>query len=151
MKKVLMGLGGIFLVIVLAFAGMGLFAWYKSSQYDDTAVPYIKATIPELSTWDTDLIKSYMAPTVLEETTGENFAKIIKYLSRLGTLITVGEPIFTRIHTGANLADGKQTIVTYTIDAVYENGDAVITMSLLDLGSSFQVYNFHINSIALIE
>ena len=151
MKKVLMVFGGIFLVIVLAFAGMGLFAWYKSSQYDDTAVPYIKATIPEISTWNTELIKGYMAPQVLDETTDENFEKIINYLSKLGALITLGEPSFTRIHTGANIESGKQTIVTYTIDAVYENGDAVITMSLLDRGNSFQVYKFHINSMALAE
>jgi hypothetical protein len=151
MKKALMVFGGIFLVIVIALGGMGLFTWYKASQYEDTAVPYIKAAVPELSQWDPDLTKKYMVPKVLKETTDEKFAKIIKYLSKLGTLITLGEPSFTKIHTGATLEDGKQTVVTYTIDAVYEKGDATITMSLLDLGTSFQVYKFHIASLALAE
>lgn len=151
MKKVLMIFGGIFLVIILAFGGMGLFAWYKASQYDDTAVPYVKSALPVLSQWDPEVIKEYMVPKVMEQTTKEDFSKIIKYLSKLGALSSFEEPSFTNINTGATLENGKQTIVTYTINAVYENGDAFVTMSLLDLGKSFQIYKFHINSKALMD
>lgn len=143
--------GGIFLVIVLAIGGMGLFAWYKTSQYDDTAVPYVKTTMPELSKWNPEITKKYMAPEVMEQTTDKHFTKVNKYLSKLGPLVSFEEPSFTNIHTGATFENGKQTIVTYTIDAKYENGDAVISISLLDLGNSFQVWKFNVNSSALMN
>ena len=92
-----------------------------------------------------------MVPEVLAESTEEDFAKIIKYLSKLGSLKSMDEPAFSKIHTGATLDDGKRTYVTYNINAKYENGDAVINIVLLDLGDHFQIYNFHINYMALAE
>ena len=151
MKKIFMILGGIFLVIILLIIGMGLFTWYKSSKYEETAVPYIQSTVPELSKWDPELARTYMVPKVLEEISDEDFAKIFKYLSKLGSLKKINEPKFAEISTGATFGDGKQTLVTYTIDAVYENGDATITIVLLDLGTAFQVYRFNVNSMALAE
>jgi hypothetical protein len=151
MKKVFMVLGVIFLVIILAIAGMGIFTWYKSSKYKETAVPYLKAIVPELSKWDPELAKKYMIPKLLKETSDEDFSKIFKYLSKLGSYQKMNEPNFTKIYTGATLEDGKYTLVTYTINAEYENGDAVITIVLLDLGTNFQVYRFNINSMALAE
>lgn len=151
MKKVFMVLGGIFFVVILGIAGMGSYAWYKSSQYEETAVPYIKATVPVISNWDTEVIKGYMVPEVLAETTDGDFAKIIKYLSKLGSLKKMEEPSFARIYTGATINDGKNTYVTYNINAEYEKGAAVINIVLLDLGDHFQIYRFHINSMALVE
>ncbi|MCP3176516.1 hypothetical protein MJO47_05320 [Desulfuromonas sp. KJ2020] len=151
MKKVFMVLGVVSLVVVLAMAGIGIFTWYKSSQYKDTAVPYIKATVPELSKWDPEVIKGYMAPEGIKDVSDENFVKIIRYLSKLGALLSMEEPSFSNIYTGSTLEGGSQTIVTYTIDATYEKGDAEITMTLLDLGNTFQVYKFHISSMALVE
>lgn len=151
MKKVFVVLGGIFFVIILGIAGMGSYAWYKSSQYEETAVPFIKTTVPILSNWDTEVIKSYMVPEVLAKSTDEDFAKIIKYLSKLGRLKKMEEPSFARIHTGATINNGKSTYVTYNINAEYEKGDAVINIVLLDLGDHFQIYRFHINSMALVE
>ena len=151
MKKIFIILGGIFLVIIIAFIGMGLFTWYRSSQYAEVAIPYIEKTVPEISKWDAEQIKTYMAPEVLAETPDEDFRKIIKYLSKLGPLISLGEPKFTKIYSGANLDHGKQIIVTYVIGAVYEKGDATITISLLDKGESFQIYHFHIDSLAMAE
>jgi len=150
-KKVFIVLGVIFSVLIFLIAGIGAFTWYKSSKYEDTAVPYIKAVIPELSKWDTEITKSYMAPEVQKEITDDDFNKVIKYLSKLGSLASFEEPNFTNIYTGATLESGKTTLVTYTIDAVYENGDAVITITLLDLGNSFNVYKFYINSMALAQ
>ncbi|ARU55874.1 hypothetical protein OLMES_1800 [Oleiphilus messinensis] len=62
------------------------------------------------------------------------------------------EPEFNQVRSGAIVREGANTIVTYnTVLAHYENGDAQITIRLLDLGGSFEVYHFHVNSAALIE
>lgn len=150
MKPLGIILGSLFLVIALVVATVNVVTWYKSTQYEDTAVPYIKTAIPVLSKWDAESIKEFMAPKVLEQTTDENFSKIIKYFSNLGSLNSFEEPEFSDVYTGTNPEEGTQTIVNYTVDAVYENGDAVITISLLKSGNSFKIYKFHISSRALV-
>jgi hypothetical protein len=61
------------------------------------------------------------------------------------------EPQFTQVYAGTTAEDGGNTYVTYTVLASYENGDAVLTIQLLDLGESFAIYQFNVNSIALLD
>lgn len=51
----------------------------------------------------------------------------------------------------ATVGNGKQTIVTYTIPAHYQNGDATITIRLLEDGKDFKLYHFNLQSMALIN
>lgn len=151
MKKLAIILGSLFSVIVIVVAIVNIYSWHKSRQYQDTAVPYIKAVIPEISKWDMNSLKGHMAPKVLEQTTDEKFTKVIGFFSKLGGLKSFDNPDFVKAYTGSNPEEGTQTIVTYTVEAVYENGDAEITLALLESGSSFKIYKFHIRSIALLE
>lgn len=151
MKKLAIILGSMFSVIVVVIAIINIYTWHKSQKYEETAVPYIKTVIPELSKWDTKSIKGYMAPKVLEQTTDETFTKVIDFFSKLGRLKSFEDPDFSKAYTGSNAEEGTQTIITYTVDAVYENGDAEITLALLESGDSYKIYKFHISSIALVE
>ena len=63
----------------------------------------------------------------------------------------IGATEFTQVYSGATVQDGANTIVTYSLLAHYENGDAQLTIQLLDLGESFQIYYLNVNSSALID
>lgn len=149
MKKVLLILGGFFMLIILAIAGMGGYTWYQSFQYEKTAVPYIEKVIPEFSQWKPDIAKQYMVPEVLQGVSNEDLSKIFKLYSKLGKYKKMSEPDFTNLTVKTTSKDGEQTLVTYTINAEYENGNAIVTIVLLDLGNTFQVYSFNVNSTAL--
>lgn len=151
MKKVLKVLGIVFLVIVVFFSAIGVYTYLKSSEYSKTAVPYIKEKIHELSSWDSDVAKQYLAPQVLEMTKDEDLDKLMNWFSKLGSLKNIEEPQFVNVTSSATLANGQQTIATYTILANYENGVANITMRLLEVKDGFQIYQFHINSNALMD
>ena len=151
MKTIFKFLGAIFLAVILTIAGVQTFAWYQSSQYEETAVPYLNTAVPEISKWKTAIVREYMAPEAVEKISDEQFAGIIKNFSRLGNLITMDDPEFERLYTGSTAQGGEKKALKYTIDTVYENGDAVITVVLLALGDSFQVYKFDINSMALAK
>ncbi len=150
MKKVLSVLGSIFALIIIAFAGIGLYTWYKSSKYKETAVPYIEKVIPEISKWDPEIIKHYMVPNLFEQIKEEDFTRMIKYLSKLGKLEKINEINFANLSSGVTMENGKYIIVTYTVNTTYEKGDATVTITLLDLGNDFQIYRFNINSMALM-
>ena len=145
MKKLLKILGVVFVCLACI---VGVFAGYfyiKSAKYEKTAVPYIKEKIPELSTWDPAVSKKYMAPEVLELIKDDELNKLMHWLSKLGRLKGIEEPQFVNVSTSATTEHGKQTIATYNIAAHYENGDANITMRLLEVEGGFQIYQFYVN------
>jgi hypothetical protein len=152
MKKVLKILAILFLSLIILFAIIAGMTYYKSSQYEKTVVPYIKEKIPLLSNWEYETTKSLMSPKVLENTKEEDLKKIIHWFSKLGKLNHIEKPEFRNVSTRSSFTgSGTETIVTYEILAHYENGDATITMSLLDNNSSFKIYHFNINSMALLN
>jgi hypothetical protein len=130
---------------------MAAYFYLKSHEYSKTAVPYIKKVIPEISTWDPVVSKKYMAADVLASLKDEDLNKLMHWLSKLGSLKSIEEPSFVNVSTSATVKNGKQTIATYTILAHYEHGDANITMRLLEFNNGFKVYQFNVNSNALIE
>lgn len=143
----------IFMVIgiVFIFGSLGAYLSYKSAKYSETAVPYIKEKIPELSTWKFDVAKSLLAPSIREQTKDEDLKKILKWFSKLGQLEKIDEPQFVKVSKSATTEYGNQTIATYTIHAYYENGDAIITMGLLEVENGYGIFQFHLSSAALIE
>ncbi len=151
LKKILKWIGLISLGLIVLFTFVVIFTGYKQSEYEGTAVPYIKKVIPAISEWNPEKAKSLFVPSTPEEAPQEDFEKLFKWFSKLGKLKSLEEPQLQQIYSGATVREGTNTIVTYTVLAHYDNGDAQITIKLLDLGDSFDVYRFNVNSSALIE
>lgn len=135
----------------MVFFGIKIYTHYKSSQYAETAVPYVKMVVPEISKWDPAIIKKYMSNDSLSDIPQEKMDKVLAYLSKLGGLKKMDEPEFSGEDSNVMISDRQQTIVTYKIKVEYENGSAVFTIALLNQGQDFQVQNFNINSKALFQ
>lgn len=151
LKKIFKGLGIAILVIVVLFAGIFIWATVISSKYNETAIPYIENVMPELSKWDIEIAKQYMAPEVLESVSDEKFSKLMKFLSKIGSLKSIEEPQFQKASSSASTSTGTLTTVLYTFTAHYENGDATITLKLKPVDDGYQVYYFNVNSMAFAE
>lgn len=148
-KKILIMLCGLTSLGLLIVGGFHFYSGQKEAQYLTTAVPYVKQVIPELSKWDPVVARKYMSRKFMQEISAEDFARVIKALSRLGTLQEMAEPNFEEIYSGDTPAGEKQTIVSYTVKAQYATGAALITMALLEQGGDFKVYRFNVESEAL--
>jgi hypothetical protein len=151
LKKILIILAAVMTAVTFVLSSITIYTWYQSSKYEKTAIPYVKMAVPEISEWNPDKIIDLMPLESLKKTPKEDIIKIVSYLSRLGTLLKMEEPEFSKVFSGATVAGVQNTLVSYTVDAEYESGEAVITINLLDLGDSFKVYNFHFNSLALAQ
>ncbi len=149
LKKILKGIGKFILVIIVLFTLIGAWTFYKSSGYEETAVPYITKIVPIISKWDHDSSKVYFVPEVLNETSDEDFKKVYKFLSKMGAFISMEAPQFTNVSSSATTENGTMTLVTYTIAAKYSNGDATITIILKEIENGFQLHTFNLNSMAL--
>lgn len=61
------------------------------------------------------------------------------------------DPKFAQLHENVQTDTGNLTIVVYDINAKYENGDAVISLKLLDKGETLEIYRFDFSSAILME
>lgn len=150
-KKILKWLGIVLLGIILLFILVAAYTGYKQSEYKETAVPYINKVIPVISEWDAEKAKPFFVPSTFDNVSKDDFEKLFRWFSKLGSFQSMEEPEFNQVLSGATIREGASTIVTYTVLTHYENGDAQITIRLLDLGKSFEVYHFNVNSTAFIE
>ena len=144
-------LGTWFVVITAVIGGSFLHDRYKTSEFDDRAVPYIKVVVPEISQWNPTKTKALMSSEVAATISEENFTQAMNLFSRLGQLQSIDEPKFIDVHTGKQGDIGEQTIVEYEIDAEYTNGDATINLKLLFRDGLFEIYNFNFSSEALLK
>ena len=151
LKKFFFLLGTWFVVIIAVIGGSFLYDRYKTSEFDDRAVPYIKEVIPEISQWNPTKTKALMASEVVATISEEKFAQAMDLFSRLGQLQSVEEPKFIDVHSGKQGDIGEQTIIEYQTDVQYANGEATINLKLLLRDGLFEIYNFNFSSEALLK
>jgi hypothetical protein len=121
----------------------------QASRYEATAIPYIEKVLPQISTWDPVKVRECMAPEVLVRVTEAELNALLASLSRIGELISIEKITFKNITSGENITSGKQSLVTYLLEANYSSGEALVTVSLLDKGGAFDLYHFNFQSQAL--
>lgn len=139
------------IVIIGVIGGSALYDRYKTSEYDDRAVPYIKEVLPEISKWEPATTKALMAPEVAATIPEEKFSQAMTLFSKLGALHSIDDPKFLDVHTGEQAEVGEQTIIEYDVDAEYANGDATINLKLLIRNDLFEIYNFNFSSETLLK
>lgn len=150
MKKKILIMFCILSCIALAIIGwFNYFSGQQAIEYEKTAVPYMNRVIPELSKWDPEIARKYMSTEFLQKVSPERFNLIIKTLSKIGSLQDMDKPKFEEIYAGKTPKGVDRTIISYTVNAKYSTGDAIITMSLLEQNGILEVYRFNVQSEAL--
>lgn len=149
-KKILIGVGVVVLLIVLGIGGAVGCIFHARSAYAETAVPYIKMVVPKLTTWDVAQVKLYTDPPELKTISDDKLQKLETWLSSLGHLKSMDEPVFVGVRSGVYTATGALKLVTYTVRGHFDAGDANMTISLRDNDGKFTVYGFFVKSDALL-
>lgn len=138
-------------VFVVGFSAYFYYGSVQSAEYDGTVVPYIQKVLPEISTWDPDVVKQYLAPEVSKTVSPENLKNILAELSKIGELQSIEKMKFKKKSTGGEGDIAQQPVVTYTVIAQYSTGETTVTISLLDRGGSYEVHHFNFESGALFQ
>jgi len=138
-------------VFVIGFSAYFGYGYYQSSKYDGTVVPYIQRVLPELSKWDPEVVKQYLAPEISKTIQDENLQRIMAALSQIGELQSIDTIKFKKKATGKAGDLVQEPVITYTVHARYSTGEAIVTLSLLDKGGVYEVYHFNFESAALFK
>ncbi len=136
-------------VVTLGISGGYYYDYSQSQKYDTLAVPYIEEVLPKLSSWDLDQVKGCMAPEVLRTVSDEQLGGLLKALSQLGELKSIGETSFKNKADGDAKSAVAGNIVTYDIETEYSSGPVMVTLRLLDKGGVYQLYYFNFQSESL--
>jgi len=136
--------------IAAAVGGLELYKSHQGTEFDKTAIPYIREVIPEISTWNPETVKALMAPEIAATIPEEKFIRAMLFFSKLGALQSIDKPEFSEAHIDQETDIGTQTIIEYKIDALYENANAEINLQLLKKGASFEIYRFNFSSEVLL-
>lgn len=137
--------------IIVAVGGLEIYKSYQGSEFDKTAIPYIRQVVPQISTWDPETVKLLMAPEIAATIPDEKFIRAMRFFSKLGALQDIDEPEFEEAHVDREMDIGKQTIIEYKIAARYENAEAEIHLQLLERGESYELYRFNYSSELLLS
>jgi len=153
MKKFFLVLGGIFFaLLVIMTIALGI-AFYKGSALDDESRKYVEATVPPiLSTWSVAKLKESSSPQLLEvlENGAETTARLFEKLSTLGQLQKFYD-VTGEASMNASTEHGNSITANYTAKADFENGPAIITISLIRLNEKWLLLRLNVNSEALLN
>jgi hypothetical protein len=149
LKKLFIMLACWFATIVAVVAGSYLYSHFQAAEYDDRALPYIRKVVPEISQWNPEITRSLMAAEALATVSEEQLGRIMGLFSRMGGLRGMETPEFQKVLSQEDSGSGMQTVIAYELAATYENGDALISINLLERDGSFEVYRFNLSSEAL--
>lgn len=154
LKKFLLTGCGLILVVLFAVIGANYYSDYQADQYHDLVVPYLEKVIPKISTWEVEVIKRNMSPEAVESLSPEQLEAVVNEFSKLGELESFSTPKFDRIskERKGNAIKGiedTETVLTYTSQAVYENGEAKLTFKLIPEDEKAKLHYFNVQSNVL--
>ena len=150
-RRIFKWIGIAILMLILLFVAAGFWTWKAKSDYELTAVPYLREVIPEIAEWDSEVLWNHYSSDTRNGTSRESHDKIVRIMSRLGELKVMDDPEFSEVTSSAATSTGARTIVTYVVQAKFENGDATITARLLDDDGVLSIHGLNVNSMALYE
>lgn len=145
MKKLLMGLGVLFLVLVV-LAGLYVgYAMITGSHLDQTSKAYVDESVPAIvGTWSKEELLKRAAPEMLKAIPEDQMDRVLAKLSQLGKMT----------HYDGSKGDativitGRGMIVTaaYHATATFEKGTGNITIRLVQHDGQWQIAYFHVDS-----
>jgi hypothetical protein len=139
MKKVV-----IFAVSALAFVGLVVvsffgYAAYVGSQLDASAKAYVDRNVPViLEKWSKDEFLQRASPQVRQALNDAQLDRMFAKMSQLGTLLS-----YQGARGEANMSvtsqNGKVVTASYVAPAVFEKGDAKVTVRLIQNDGNWQM------------
>ena len=130
MKKFLKYLGFGILSVVIFFVAIGIFLSAGSVDKKEVFVPFIKDSVPKLTTWKFEQYKLVMSEKGIEAATPEQWQLYLNKFEKLGTLQSVGEPVLENSKVASTIRTGTTTYAVYLVPLIFDTGEAHVRLGL---------------------
>ena len=142
LKKILIGLGSLFLVLVALFAWVGV----QSARFKHAEAPCVQAYISDLSRrWNVADVYDRSANTLLTQADSPEGRRAIEQFRPLGALTSIRDFELKNYTDGTG---GQHGVFDFKAD--FQNGEAVVEVIVVKGGgTSAQVLGVHLTSIRM--
>jgi hypothetical protein len=146
MQKVLATLGVIFLVLV-GLGGIGAgYVVFHGNTLDKESKAYANAVIPAIFTsWNKNEFSTRASPEFRKLVTDDQLDRMFRSAAGLGQMKSF-DPAEGQAHMSLNPDTLNETTARYTAKAVFEKGNAIITLDLIKHGDQWQIGGFFVNA-----
>ncbi len=121
--------------------------YYRSEQqqahYEVTAIPWLEQSLRRISSWRSSDLWPLLAPEAQAVISREQLDGVMAQYAPLGRFVSLGEPRFSRLASMLSLLSSEQRI-GYSALVEFENGEAVVTLTLLERDGRFYIYNINL-------
>ncbi len=140
---------------ILAIAALGitvLYTYYIEDTVNPSAERYAResglAILSVHSEQDLQVVVlQRLSPEAQKTTSKAGIAQIVESLNKLGKLQEYKGVESVRIQSGLlNLSEGLGTKLTYTANAIFENGTGLVKMTLVRPGDDWQINGFYVTA-----
>ena len=153
MKKILSIIGGLFLTLLVIIACFIGYAAYQGRGLDASSKAYVEENVPPiLSSWSKEDLLKRSSPQLLEaiERKPDQMDQLFRKLSKLGAMRS-----FTGVKGDSqvfyDIKQGKTTTASYTAAATFENGEARLTIRLIQNAGEWKFLLFNVNSPIFLQ
>jgi hypothetical protein len=111
--------------------GVGVMIFRSGAiEEEEVFIPFIEASVPKLVPWDLEQYKKLLSDKGYSAVSDEEWVKYLQIMSKLGDLITVGNPEKKEWKRSLMFPTGFTHYATYEILAEFETGPARISLML---------------------
>ncbi len=153
MKKILTLLGAVFLVLLIGGGAFVGYLAYVGNGLDSSSKRYVDENVPRiLSGWSKDDLVRISSPqmmSILDRDTAKT-DQLLKRFATLGMLESYGGAkgdanMFYTVN------GGNRVTAHYVAQATFSNGEATITVDLIQLDGQWKVQGFRVDSPAFLK
>ena len=133
----------------LMMAGLVLYAlWFgiKADRHDATAIPFLEAAMPMVTSWQYHRLKPLLSPGARQDFENEQVRSAYQAFSQLGQLQSMDRPRYSTSYAGTSQELGDVDVVEYQVTLQFDTGPALIKIKLVTNGESYFIHHFGIQS-----
>jgi hypothetical protein len=142
LKKIFIGLGSLFLLLIALFAWLGI----QSVRFRSQETPFVKAYVTDLSRrWNVADVYSRSANALINQANSAQGRRAIESFKALGALTAIHDFELQNYSAGTW---GHRGVFDFKAD--FENGKALVQVIVVDKdGANPQVLAFHLESVEM--
>lgn len=138
LKKILIGLGVLFLVIIALFAWSGV----SSSQFRKEQAPFVETFVTDLSKrWDIADVYGRMANPFIEQAATPQAQQLLHQFKQLGMLQSVHDLELRSYYSNNNGRTGL-----FSFKGTFENGEGVVNVTIVKKDGAVRVLGFYLKA-----
>ena len=153
MKKLLSIVGAIFLLIALTVTGFIGYAAYQGKSLDASSKAYVETNVPPIiSTWSKEELLKRASPQLLKiinDNPGQ-LEQLFQKLSKLGAMQSFGD-VKGDSNVSYTTDNGKVITASYVATGKFANGEAKISMRLIQTDGQWQFLLLNVNSPLFLQ